>query len=254
MVKKAKGSSTSESEPAAASAANWLRPAAQTAAAKRTAKALGNRLTTVAMAWQVQQLTGSPGKVGLLGLCAGIPYLLFSMLGGAFADKLDRRRILVGSGTFGVVTSVLLFANAASSRPQVWVIFVLATVRACQGALASPARMSLAPLLSGSLSATYERDIGYGLMGRANVTAKANSHYNTGSDLNPVKVQRAYQVINARLGVGPRDNRWSLELWAQNLMNETYMQVAFDATAQSKTYNAFLGQPRTVGVTGRVKY
>jgi len=114
--------------------------------------------------------------------------------------------------------------------------------------------LSLAPLLSGSLSATYERDIGYGLMGRANVTAKANSHYNTGSDLNPVKVQRAYQVINARLGVGPRDNRWSLELWAQNLMNETYMQVAFDATAQSKTYNAFLGQPRTVGVTGRVKY
>jgi len=92
------------------------------------------------------------------------------------------------------------------------------------------------------------------LMARFNVTAKSNSHYNTGSDLNPVKVQRAYTVVNARIGIGPKDSRWSLEVWAQNLFDENYMQVAFDATAQSKSYNAFLGQPRTVGVTGRVKY
>ena len=114
--------------------------------------------------------------------------------------------------------------------------------------------LSLAPKLSGSFSATYEHPIDEDLMARFNVTAKANSHYNTGSDLNPVKVQRAYTGVNARVGIGPKDSRWSVELWAQNLLDENYMQVAFDATAQSKTYNAFLGQPRTIGLTGRVKY
>jgi outer membrane receptor protein involved in Fe transport len=115
-------------------------------------------------------------------------------------------------------------------------------------------RLSLAPLVSASLAATYEQDIGMGLIARANVSAKTSSSYNTGSDLNPVKVQNAYTVVNARIGVGPENARWSVELWAQNLFDKSYMQVAFDATAQSKTYNAFLGAPQTYGVTARVKF
>jgi outer membrane receptor protein involved in Fe transport len=115
-------------------------------------------------------------------------------------------------------------------------------------------RLSLAPLVSASLAATYEQEIGMGLIARANVSAKTSSSYNTGSDLNPVKVQNAYTVVNARIGVGPENARWSVELWAQNLFDKSYMQVAFDATAQSKTYNAFLGAPQTYGVTARVKF
>jgi len=115
-------------------------------------------------------------------------------------------------------------------------------------------RLSLAPLMSGSLAATYEQPITGDLTARANISMKTTSSYNTGSDLNPVKVQKAFTVVNARIGVGPTNGRWSLELWAQNLFDQKYMQVAFDATAQSKTYNAFLGQPQTYGVTGRVKF
>ena len=114
--------------------------------------------------------------------------------------------------------------------------------------------LSLAPMWSGSLSATYEQPLFSDLVARWNVSSKSNSKYNTGSDLNPVKVQGGYTLVNARVGVGPRNGRWSVELWAQNLFDQDYYQVAFDATVQSGTYNAFLGQPRTYGVTVRARY
>ena len=69
-----------------------------------------------------------------------------------------------------------------------------------------------------------------------------------------MKLQKAFTVVNARIGVGPQDERWALELWAQNLFDQDYIQVAFDATAQSRTYNAFLGQPRLFGATLRAKF
>ncbi len=115
-------------------------------------------------------------------------------------------------------------------------------------------RLSLAPLWSSTLAVTYEHPISANLVGRANISAKYVTEYNTGSDLNPVKVQKGYALVNGRVGIGPEDDHWAFEIWGQNLLNQDYYQVAFDATAQSKTYNAFLGQPRTYGATLRVKF
>ena len=47
------------------------------------------------------------------------------------------------------------------------------------------------------------------------------------------------------------DGNWMLELWSQNLTDRDYYQVAFDATYQPGGVNAFLGAPRTVGLTLR---
>lgn len=115
-------------------------------------------------------------------------------------------------------------------------------------------RLSLAPLVSGSLSVSYETPLTNNLNIRYNVSSKYTSGYNTGSDLNPVKYQKEFALVNGRVGIGPKDGRWSFEVWAQNLLDEKYKQVAFDATAQSGSYNAFLGQPRTYGATVRVRY
>ena len=52
----------------------------------------------------------------------------------------------------------------------------------------------------------------------------------------------------------PTDERLALELWSQNMLNQKYYQVAYDAPFQSGSYDAFLGQPRTYGATIRVKY
>ena len=115
-------------------------------------------------------------------------------------------------------------------------------------------RLSLAPLYSSSASVTYEHSVAGDLMARFNVSAKGQSTYNTGSDLNPVKVQKAFTVVNARVSLGPSSEAWSVELWGQNILDQDYYQVGFDGTAQSGTYNAFLGQPRTYGATLRASF
>jgi outer membrane receptor protein involved in Fe transport len=138
-------------------------------------------------------------------------------------------------------------------------------------ALLPGSRLSLAPKYSASGSLTYETPVGDNMKARFNIGAKYSSSYNTGSDLFPPKVQKAFTVVNGRVGIGSADERWTMELWAQNLLNEKYMQVAFNGPLQgssglsatqstynpaldSITYNAFLGAPRTYGVTLRSRF
>ena len=109
-----------------------------------------------------------------------------------------------------------------------------------------------------------------GLTGLFYVDARVTDDYNTGSDLFPQKAQDSYAVINARLGVRGPQQRWSLELWAQNLFNQDYAQVAFNSPFQAGTtaapfvdpalpggrqiFSAFLAEPRTYGITGRFRF
>ena len=96
------------------------------------------------------------------------------------------------------------------------------------------------------------------------------SGFNTGSDLDLEKFQDSFMVVNARVGIRGRNNSWSLEFWAQNLFDEDFMQVAFDAPVQgsgtergvlqnfypraTQLFGAFLGEPRTYGVTLRLAF
>jgi len=123
------------------------------------------------------------------------------------------------------------------------------------------ARLSFAPLWSASLAGTYERDLGNGLKFKANLSGKYTSSYNTGSDLHPSKIQDEMILVNGRVGVGSEDERWTVELWSNNLFNKDYVQVGFNGPYQVdenndavSVYDAFLGAPRTYGVTLRLKY
>jgi iron complex outermembrane recepter protein len=115
-------------------------------------------------------------------------------------------------------------------------------------------RISFAPYWSGTASVTYEWDFGASHVGRFNIGAKYMSEHNTGSDLDPQKIQSAYALVNARFGIGSNDKRWMLEFWGQNLTDKTYTQVGFDAPLQTGSWNAFLGAPRTYGMTLRLHY
>ena len=95
------------------------------------------------------------------------------------------------------------------------------------------------------------------------------SKFNTGSDLDIEKTQKGFTVFNGRVGVHGPDDAWAIELWGQNLFNKNFIQVAFDSPLQgsgttravqagfisrsTQLYNAFLGEPRTFGVTLRAK-
>jgi len=138
-------------------------------------------------------------------------------------------------------------------------------------ALLPGSRMSLAPEWSASGSVTYETPVGDSLKARFNVGAKYSSDYNTGSDLFPPKVQKDYTLVNARVALGTQDDKWTIELWGQNLFDEEYTQVGFNGFLQGAsglsatnatynpaldtiTYDAFLGAPRTYGMTLRAKF
>jgi outer membrane receptor protein involved in Fe transport len=92
-----------------------------------------------------------------------------------------------------------------------------------------------------------------GLTGLVYVNARSSSRYNTGSNLAPNKVQQGFTVVNARIGVRGPDEAWSAELWAQNLLNQDYTQVIFDSAFQG-SYTAYLGDPRTYGLTVRARF
>ena len=131
-------------------------------------------------------------------------------------------------------------------------------------------RISNAPLWTATTSLAWTPPIGgSGMHGLLYADARYMSSFNTGSDLDIEKTQHAFTLVNARIGVEGPEDRWALELWAQNLFNKNYEQVAFDAPLQgtgttrgveagfypvsTQLYGAFLGEPRTFGVTLRAK-
>jgi iron complex outermembrane receptor protein len=117
----------------------------------------------------------------------------------------------------------------------------------------SGATMSLAPEWYASGAVSYRAPISANLEWLAHLDGRWVSEQNTGSDLDPEKIQEGYTVLNGRLGIGAQDESWALELWGRNLTDEDYIQVGFDGPFQPGSFNAFLGQPRTWGVTLRAR-
>lgn len=101
---------------------------------------VGSQLTAVAVPKQIYDLTGSSGYVGLSGLVALVPLIVFALWGGAIADVVDRRKLLLITNGGLAVTSFLLWAQAAMASASIPVILVLlALQQACFG-MNSPAR------------------------------------------------------------------------------------------------------------------
>ena len=108
---------------------------------------VGAHITDVAVAYQVYQITGSPLAVGLLGLFQLVPLLTLSVVGGAIADRTDRRRLLRISFAILPLLSATLAVNATLSHPHLWVLYAFAALTATAYALYSPAARSTPPLL-----------------------------------------------------------------------------------------------------------
>ena len=125
---------------------------------------------------------------------------------------------------------------------------------------AAGSRLPLAPQYSASIEATYTYHLPHDYMVRFNYGTKFNSKYNTGSDEDPRKEQTGYFVADGRIIFGPQNGRYDIELWAENLFDTNYEQVAFDSGFQNAPTNAtglidaFLGNPRTFGATLRAKF
>jgi MFS family permease len=108
---------------------------------------LGSMITTAALPYQVFHQTGSSLAVGLLGLVQLGPLLVFSLYGGAFADSIDKRRLLLGVTACSALSSGALAVNASLGHPQLWLLYVLGAATSAMAAVTFPVTRSLLPLL-----------------------------------------------------------------------------------------------------------
>ncbi|MDQ3757967.1 MAG: MFS transporter [Actinomycetota bacterium] len=106
---------------------------------------VGTQLVMVAVPYQVFQLTSSSLQVGLVSLAELVPLVIGSLVGGAVADAVDRRRLLLVTQVLLATTSIGLAVNASLDRPAVWPIYVLSALAAGLSGLDRPARSAAIP-------------------------------------------------------------------------------------------------------------
>lgn len=112
-----------------------------------TISVLGTQMTAVALPVQMYALTKSSFNVGLLGLTALVPLIIFGLLGGSIADAVDRRKMALLTAGGLSATSLLLFLQAAGHWEQVWLLYLVSALQAGLFGMDSSARGTFAPRL-----------------------------------------------------------------------------------------------------------
>ncbi|HKV41112.1 MAG TPA: MFS transporter [Blastocatellia bacterium] len=107
----------------------------------------GSAISYVALPWQVYQLTRSTLAVGMLGVVEFVPMLLMAFAGGALADYVDRRRLIIAAESGMTVCCLMLVWNSLLHDPRVWILFAIAAIFAGVNAIHRPALESLTPRL-----------------------------------------------------------------------------------------------------------
>ncbi|MFD0888564.1 MFS transporter, partial [Streptosporangium algeriense] len=105
----------------------------------------GTFLTLVALPLQMKQLTDSYVAVGLVSAAEFVPMVLCGLWGGAIADALDRRKIILYTEAGLCLTTVALTVNALLPSPQIWVLYVVGALSAGLGSLQRPSLEALLP-------------------------------------------------------------------------------------------------------------
>src|SRR4051812_38753537 len=109
--------------------------------------AFGSFLTYVALPVQIYDLTKSSFIVGLLGTVQLVPLAVTSLWGGAYADAIDRRRLLLWSEALLLCGAIALSINSMLPHPSVALLFVVAAFTSAVNGFHRPALESLTPKL-----------------------------------------------------------------------------------------------------------
>src|SRR3954463_16773911 len=108
---------------------------------------MGTQASLVALPYQLYVQTGSPLLTGLLGAAELGPLIVMALLGGALADRLDRRRLLLLDQVALVLVSAALCAAGIAGEPPILLLYVLGGLLAGCGALQNVARTAIVPNL-----------------------------------------------------------------------------------------------------------
>ncbi len=137
---------------------------------------IGTWMQIIGQAWLVLELTHSAWQLGLVGALQSLPVLLFSIVGGVFADRWPKRRVLLLTQAAAMIQALLLWAMIAIGTVQLWHLYVLAMLLGLTNSLYLPTSRAFlvelvgredlpnAVALNSSLS-TLARIVGPGLGG-----------------------------------------------------------------------------------------
>jgi MFS family permease len=105
----------------------------------------GTFITYVTVPYQVAEMTGDPLLVGLLGVAELVPLLFMAFVGGALADYLDRRLLVLGGEVALTLLTGVLLVNSTLSEPRLWLLYVVAGLTAAVDGVQRPAMEALTP-------------------------------------------------------------------------------------------------------------
>lgn len=106
---------------------------------------IGAQMSVFAVPLQLYSISQNSAYVGLAGLFALVPLVGFGLWGGALADVMDRRRLLMISTLGLAVSSLALWGNAVAGTDNVWIILIILSVQQSFFAINQPTRTALLP-------------------------------------------------------------------------------------------------------------
>src|SRR3972149_928721 len=107
----------------------------------------GSQMQVWALLWHIRELTNQPIALGGIGLARILPILVFSLVGGALADTVNRRRVLFITQGVMALTALVLAWLTFQGQVALWHIYTLTAIQAVAVAFDLPARQALVPNL-----------------------------------------------------------------------------------------------------------
>ncbi|MFF2939094.1 MFS transporter [Streptomyces niveus] len=110
----------------------------------------GTLMTSVAVAVQIYDLTGSPLQIGFVSLARALPLVVGVLVGGVLADRVDRRKLMLVTRLPLTLVAAALAVNALQPEPRLWVVYVATGCTGLLAGLGGPAMLAAIPALVGT--------------------------------------------------------------------------------------------------------
>jgi MFS family permease len=106
---------------------------------------IGDGFFIVALAWQVYLIDNDPGALSLVFLAGTIPLVIFVLIGGAFSDRYDRRRLMIAADIARAVAVGVVAVLSISGTLELWHLALAEIVAGTAGAFFNPASTAIVP-------------------------------------------------------------------------------------------------------------
>ncbi|MBI3165291.1 MAG: MFS transporter [Chloroflexi bacterium] len=107
----------------------------------------GTQMQIWALFWHINQLDKNPIALGGIGLARILPVIIFSLIGGALADSVDRRKVMFVTQSFAALLALTLGLLTQFGRVSIWHIYFITALQAVAVAFDGPSRQALVPNL-----------------------------------------------------------------------------------------------------------